>query len=91
MVLAFACVLKSHFGCKNKLDEKKMLYNEVKKVIKLDAEREITISTGKYAKQADGSVIVQQGDTMLLATVVAAKDAKDDCDFIGFCGLGGGW
>ena len=56
-----------------------MLYNEVKKVIKLDAEREITISTGKYAKQADGSVIVQQGDTMLLATVVAAKDAKDDC------------
>ena len=59
-----------------------MLYNEVKKVIKLDAEREITISTGKYAKQADGSVIVQQGDTMLLATVVAAKDAKDDCDFM---------
>ena len=64
------------------LDEKKMLYNEIKKVIKLDAEREITISTGKYAKQADGSVIVQQGDTMLLATVVAAKDAKDDCDFM---------
>ena len=66
----------------NILDEKKMLYNEIKKVIKLDAEREITISTGKYAKQADGSVIVQQGDTMLLATVVAAKDAKDDCDFM---------
>ena len=60
----------------------KMLYNEVKKVIRLDEEREITISTGKYAKQADGSVIVQQGDTMLLATVVAAKDAKDDCDFM---------
>ena len=59
-----------------------MLYNEVKKVIRLDEEREITISTGKYAKQADGSVIVQQGDTMLLATVVAAKDAKDDCDFM---------
>ncbi|MBO5693226.1 MAG: polyribonucleotide nucleotidyltransferase [Tidjanibacter sp.] len=59
-----------------------MLYNEIKKVVKLDAEREITISTGKYAKQADGSVIVQQGDTMLLATVVAAKDAKDDCDFM---------
>ena len=66
----------------NILDEKTMLYNEIKKVIKLDAEREITISTGKYAKQADGSVIVQQGDTMLLATVVAAKDAKDDCDFM---------
>ena len=70
----------------NQLDETikktKMLYNEVKKVIRLDEEREITISTGKYAKQADGSVIVQQGDTMLLATVVAAKDAKDDCDFM---------
>ena len=65
----------------NKQDEK-MLYNEIKKVIRLDDEREITISTGKYAKQADGSVIVQQGDTMLLATVVAAKDAKDDCDFM---------
>ena len=59
-----------------------MLYNEVKKVIRLDEEREITISTGKYAKQADGSVIVQQGDTMLLATVCAAKDVKDDCDFM---------
>ncbi len=59
-----------------------MLYNEIKKVIRLDEEREITISTGKYAKQADGSVIVQQGDTMLLATVVAAKEAKDDCDFM---------
>ena len=70
----------------NQLDETikktKMLYNEVKKVIRLDEEREITISTGKYAKQADGSVIVQQGDTMLLATVVAAKDTKDDCDFM---------
>ena len=70
----------------NQLDEiikkTKMLYNEIKKVVKLDDEREITISTGKYAKQADGSVIVQQGDTMLLATVVAAKDAKDDCDFM---------
>ena len=63
-------------------ENSKMLYNEVKKVIRLDEEREITISTGKYAKQADGSVIVQQGDTMLLATVCAAKDVKDDCDFM---------
>ena len=82
MVLAFALRLEITILDAIILDEKKMLYNEIKKVIKLDAEREITISTGKYAKQADGSVIVQQGDTMLLATVVAAKDAKDDCDFM---------
>ena len=36
----------------------------------------IMIETGKLAKQADGSVVVKQGDTMLLATVVAAKDAR---------------
>lgn len=45
-------------------------------------DREITISTGKLAKQADGAVVVKQGDTMLLATVVAAKDAKPDVDFM---------
>ncbi len=59
-----------------------MLYNETKKVIKLDDEREVIISTGKFAKQADGSVVVRQGDTMLLATVVAAKEVKSDCDFM---------
>ena len=59
-----------------------MMYNETKKVIKLDDEREIIIETGKLAKQADGSVVVRQGDTMLLATVVAAKDAKPDVDFM---------
>lgn len=37
--------------------------------------REITIETGKLAKQADGSVVVRMGNTMLLATVCAAKDA----------------
>ena len=40
------------------------------------------IETGKLAKQADGSVVVKQGDTMLLATVVAAKDAKEGTDFM---------
>lgn len=59
-----------------------MLYNEIKKVVALPDGREITISTGKLAKQADGAVVVQEGDTMLLATVVAAKEAKDDCDFM---------
>lgn len=59
-----------------------MMYNETTKVIPLGDDREITISTGKLAKQADGSVVVKQGDTMLLATVVAAKDAKPDVDFM---------
>lgn len=59
-----------------------MMYNETTKVIPLGTDREITISTGKLAKQADGAVVVKQGDTMLLATVVAAKDAKPDVDFM---------
>lgn len=37
--------------------------------------REVIIETGKLAKQADGSVVVKCGGTMLLATVVAAKEA----------------
>ena len=59
-----------------------MMYNATQKMIPLSGGREIVIETGKLAKQADGSVVVKQGDTMLLATVTAAKDAKDDCDFM---------
>jgi polyribonucleotide nucleotidyltransferase len=44
--------------------------------------KEISVETGKLAKQADGSVVVRMGDTMLLATVVAAKDAKEGVDFL---------
>jgi len=44
--------------------------------------REITLETGKLAKQADGSVVVKMGGTMLLATVVASKEAKDGVDFL---------
>ncbi|KQT15091.1 polyribonucleotide nucleotidyltransferase [Chryseobacterium sp. Leaf404] len=44
--------------------------------------REITLETGKLAKQADGSVVVKIGGTMLLATVVASKEAKDGVDFL---------
>lgn len=61
---------------------KNMLYNETKKTIDLFGGRTIEISTGKLAKQATGSAVVKQGDTMLLATVVAAKDAKEDTDFM---------
>lgn len=59
-----------------------MLYNATQKVIQLSGGREIIIETGKLAKQADGAVVVRQGDTMLLATVVAAKEPKPDCDFM---------
>ncbi len=44
--------------------------------------REITIETGKMARQADGAVVVRLGDTMLLATVVSSKDAKEGVDFL---------
>lgn len=44
--------------------------------------REITIETGKLAKQADGSVVVKAGETMILATVVSKKEAADNVDFM---------
>ncbi len=59
-----------------------MMYNETKKEILLPSGQTIELSTGKLAKQADGSVILKQGNTMLLATVTCAKDAKDDVDFM---------
>ncbi|MCT4646206.1 MAG: polyribonucleotide nucleotidyltransferase [Carboxylicivirga sp.] len=52
------------------------------KVIELGDGRTITIETGKLAKQADGSVVVKMGNTYLLATVVSAKEAKPDVDFM---------
>ena len=56
--------------------------NVITKSIKMPDGAEITIETGKLAKQADGSVVVRSGDTMLLATVVSAQDAKEDVDFL---------
>lgn len=44
--------------------------------------KEITIETGKLAKQADGSVVIKIGGTMLLATVVANKKASEGIDFL---------
>ena len=52
------------------------------KTIDLGDGRTITIETGRLAKQADGAVVVRMGDTMLLATVVAAVEAKEDVDFM---------
>lgn len=44
--------------------------------------RTITVETGKLAKQADGSVVVKMGNTMLLATAVSAPEAKPGVDFM---------
>ncbi len=54
----------------------------IEKTIDLGDGRSITIETGKLAKQADGSVVVKMGNTFLLATVVAAKDAMPGTDFM---------
>jgi polyribonucleotide nucleotidyltransferase len=54
----------------------------VTKTITMSDGREIVIETGKLAKQADGSVMVRMGDTMLLATVCSAQDAIEGTDFM---------
>lgn len=56
--------------------------NPIVKQIELSDGRTITLETGKVAKQADGSVTLRMGDTMLLATVCAAKDATPGTDFM---------
>jgi polyribonucleotide nucleotidyltransferase len=62
--------------------KKKMSLNVIKKVIDLGDGRTIEIETGKLAKQADGSVVIKMGDTMLLATVVSSLEAKEGVDFL---------
>ncbi len=47
----------------------------------LGKDRSVTIGTGKLARQADGAVTVQQGNTVLLATVVANKEPREGQDF----------
>jgi polyribonucleotide nucleotidyltransferase len=59
-----------------------MSYNLVTKTITLDDGRTITIETGMLAKQADGAVVVRMGNSMLLATVVSAEEAKEGVDFL---------
>jgi polyribonucleotide nucleotidyltransferase len=58
------------------------MFKIVQKSITLEDGRTITIETGKLAKQADGSVVVRMGNTMLLATVVSAKEGAPDSDFM---------
>ena len=52
------------------------------KNIDLGDGRIITIETGKVARQADGAVMLKTGNTILLATVVASKEGKEDADFM---------
>lgn len=59
-----------------------MLPQAVKTSFKLNNGAEVTIETGVLAKQAAGSVIVRQGDCMLLATVVTSDNAKEGVDFL---------
>lgn len=63
--------------------ENTMIYNEKKVTIEMGGgQAPIELSTGKLAKQADGSVVLKQGATMLLATVVSSKEAKAGVDFL---------
>ena len=84
---AFYCIILSNFApdfaqtrvflfrCFNKM-------NVITKTIQLPDGRTITIETGKVAKQADGSVMLKMNNTVLLATVCAAKDAVPGTDFM---------
>lgn len=58
------------------------MFKVFQKTIDLGDGRSIVLETGKLAKQADGAVVLKLGRTMLLATVVTAKDAKEDVDFM---------
>ncbi|MGB0167159.1 MAG: polyribonucleotide nucleotidyltransferase [Luteibaculum sp.] len=53
-----------------------------KKTINMPNGHDITLETGILAKQADGAVVVKCGNTVLLATIVASQDAKEDVDFL---------
>ena len=56
--------------------------NVITKTFQLSDGREVSIETGKLAKQADGSVVVSMGKAKLLATVVSSKEAKEGVDFL---------
>lgn len=59
-----------------------MIPQAIKETIQLSDGRTIELETGKLAKQADGSVVVRMGDTMMLATVVSSPEAKPGVDFL---------
>ncbi len=59
-----------------------MSFNIITKHISMPDGKEVSIETGKLAKQADGAVVIRSGNMMLLATVVANKEAKEGVDFL---------
>lgn len=59
-----------------------MIPNAITQEITLADGRTITLETGKLAKQADGSVMVRMGDTMVMATVVSKTEAMEGVDFL---------
>lgn len=59
-----------------------MILESIKENIILEDRRNIIMETGKLARQADGSVVVSMGNTMILATVVAEKQPKEGIDFL---------
>lgn len=59
-----------------------MLPKIFEKTISFEDGRQITIETGRLARQADGAAVVKMGKTMLLATVVSSKEAKEGADFL---------
>ena len=58
-----------------------MNYTVHNQTIDLGNGREISIETGKLAKQADGSIVLKSGNTMLLATIVSSNEDRDEVDF----------
>ena len=56
--------------------------NVITKTIDLGNGRQISVETGKLAKQADGAVVVKCGGTMILSTVVSSNEAKEGVDFL---------
>src|SRR5215510_930968 len=58
-----------------------MLQQPIRKTFDIGDGREVTIETGRLARQADGSVTVSMGNCMILATVVANKDPREGQDF----------
>jgi len=62
--------------------KRKKMINVEKEIIKLNDGREITLTTGKLAKQAHGSVEVRMGNTHMLATVVSSFGAREGVDFL---------
>jgi len=76
------CLFLHYFGFHFNHFIKPMIPQGIKQSIELPDGRVVTIETGRLAKQADGAVVVTVGKTMLLATVVSAKEAKEDVDFM---------